>query len=242
MIALRNILAPLLLCVAATASVDPAYAQDGAVQVGLASSQLASAEAILGTRSLAELNLADLRKIKAILDRIVKDDPGSDMAAHILLEDKVGTIDVATLDRQVATMTSGGKPKLQKSAATQAVDAALAAVMETPSRAVPMVMATDTVGLLSVLKSTWIIDPGAPSADVSVTVDFSLTPDGKVVPASIKLVSAQGGGQAAEKEAYRKARMAILRGSDLGFGLPLSKYQEWRNIEMVFDPQGMKLQ
>lgn len=147
------------------------------------------------------------------------------------------------------------KPQKAKPDTSSAVDAALAAAMSATNGAGvteggqgksthlgPPVSAADTEGLLSTLKSTWIIDPGSPSADVTVTVDFQLSPDGKVIPSTIKLVSAEGGNQTAQQIAYRKARTAILHGSDLGFNLPPAKYQEWRDIQMVFDPKGMRLQ
>ena len=138
-----------------------------------------------------------------------------------------------------------------------AVDAALAAAMASTSgdqnnaptanagnglSAGPPMTSADSSGLLAMLGRTWIVDPGSPSAGVTVTVAFSLLPTGKVIPDSVKLVSATGGNEAAQRTAYEAARRAILHGSDLGFQLPPAKYQQWKEIEMVFDPNGMRLQ
>ena len=63
-----------------------------------------------------------------------------------------------------------------------------------------------------------------------------------MIPASIKLLSNSGGSDAgAVQAAFEKARRAILRGSANGFNLPPDKYDQWRDIEMVFNPDGMRL-
>lgn len=65
-------------------------------------------EAIFGQKSVEQEDRSALEKARAILDEIVKEFPGSDAAAHILLEDKVGTIDVEKLDRRLVTIPSDG--------------------------------------------------------------------------------------------------------------------------------------
>jgi hypothetical protein len=159
---------------------------------------------------------------------------------------------------QVASAeTAKPKPAKPKKPDTgnKAVDAAVAAALAATSgqgvtaggqgaskHLGPPLSSQDTAGLLSTLRSTWIVDPGSPSANVTVTVGFKLSPDGKVIAGSIRQVSAQGGDATAQSIAFRKARIAILHGSDVGFDLPPAKYQQWRDIEMVFDPKGMRLQ
>jgi hypothetical protein len=106
----------------------------------------------------------------------------------------------------------------------------------------PPLTAGQTSGLLSALRNTWIVDPGSSAANVTVTVAFSLNPDGTVIPASVKLLSNSGGDAGAVQVAFEKARRAILRGSsEIGFNLPPDKYDQWRDIEMVFNPDGMRL-
>ncbi len=65
--------------------------------------------------------------------------------------------------------------------------------------------------------------------------------DGTVVGNQVRQVSASGGDDAAQRSAFEKARRAILRCQRGGFPLPVEKYDQWREIEMVFNPEGMRL-
>ena len=87
----------------------------------------------------------------------------------------------------------------------------------------------------------WVVDPGARSAGVKVTVSFSLGRDGKVVANDIRQVSATGGNPAAQRAAFDAARRAILRCQKGGYPLPVEKYEHWRDIEMTFNPEGMQV-
>ena len=72
--------------------------------------------------------------------------------------------------------------------------------------------------------------------EVTVTVSFNMSETGFPVPESIKLIDASGGSNSAIKLAYKSARRAILICGSRGFDLPEEKYDQWRTIEMVFDP------
>lgn len=87
----------------------------------------------------------------------------------------------------------------------------------------------------------WVVDPGARSAGVKVTVSFSLGRDGKVVANDIRQVSATGGDAATQRAAFQAARRAILRCQKGGYPLPVEKYEHWRDIEMTFNPEGMQV-
>ena len=50
-----------------------------------------------------------------------------------------------------------------------------------------------------------------------------------------------GGSEAAANQAYEAGRRAIIICGDKGFSLPPEKYEQWKDIEMVFDPKGMRL-
>ncbi|MDZ4134880.1 MAG: energy transducer TonB, partial [Paracoccaceae bacterium] len=43
------------------------------------------------------------------------------------------------------------------------------------------------------------------------------------------------------RQAYEAARRAIIRCGATGFKLPAEKYDQWRNIEMVFNPEKMRI-
>ena len=75
----------------------------------------------------------------------------------------------------------------------------------------------------------------------TVTVGFSVGQDGVPDAGSIALVDAAGGSDTATRQAYEAARRAIIRCGARGFPLPQDKYEQWKNIEIVFDPNGMRM-
>jgi len=91
----------------------------------------------------------------------------------------------------------------------------------------------------------WAVDVGSEASRVSVTVAFSLGRDGKV-QGDVRMVSATGGSDAAISVAAANARRAILRCQTFngrnGYPLPADKYEQWREVEITFDPTGMRLQ
>ncbi|WP_424832837.1 energy transducer TonB [Ruegeria sp.] len=74
-----------------------------------------------------------------------------------------------------------------------------------------------------------------------VVVGFSLTPDGKVVGGSVRMLDASGGTAASAKQAYEAARRAILRCGAKGYTLPADKYTQWQDIEITFNPERMRI-
>jgi hypothetical protein len=54
-------------------------------------------------------------------------------------------------------------------------------------------------------------------------------------------VSYDGGSQAAAQQAYEAARRAILRCGTNGYDLPAESYDYWRQVELIFNPEGMRL-
>ena len=59
--------------------------------------------------------------------------------------------------------------------------------------------------------------------------------------ASIEMLSASGGSAAAARQAFEAARRAIIRCGASGYDLPTEKYDRWRNIEMTFNPEKMRI-
>ena len=64
--------------------------------------------------------------------------------------------------------------------------------------------------------------------------------DGKV-QGDVRLVSAQGGDASAQRTAFQAARRAILRCQRDGYPLPAEKYDHWKEIEMTFNPERMRV-
>ncbi|GAA6199996.1 energy transducer TonB [Aquicoccus sp. SU-CL01552] len=75
----------------------------------------------------------------------------------------------------------------------------------------------------------------------TVVVAVSLSPDGKPQTETIRLMSSSGGGDGAAKQAFEAARRAIIRCGAKGFDLPVEKYDHWRDIEMTFNPERMRI-
>lgn len=75
----------------------------------------------------------------------------------------------------------------------------------------------------------------------TVTVGFSVGQDGVPDAGSITMVESNGGSDTATRQAYEAARRAIIRCGARGFPLPPEKYEQWKNIEIVFDPNGMRM-
>ena len=74
-----------------------------------------------------------------------------------------------------------------------------------------------------------------------VTVAVSMDQSGKPNPGSIRMIDYQNGTEAAARQAFEAARRGILRCAKDGYPLPADKFDQWENIEMVFDPSGMRL-
>ncbi|NOX41547.1 MAG: hypothetical protein GXP05_13875 [Alphaproteobacteria bacterium] len=117
---------------------------------------------------------------------------------------------------------------------------AVAASKAAPSG--PPLTISEKDGLRLAVENRWNL--GSLSSDamrVTVTVGFSLGRDGKPLPGTIRLISSTDASNAASKQAYEAARRAILLSGAKGFDLPAQKYEHWRDIEMTFNPEKMRI-
>ena len=97
-------------------------------------------------------------------------------------------------------------------------------------------------GLIVAVKQCWNV--GALSTDALrtvVTVGVSMSQDGKPDSGSIHMIGYEGGDEASARQAYEAGRRAILRCAGDGYDLPPEKYDQWRDIEIVFNPEKMRL-
>lgn len=102
--------------------------------------------------------------------------------------------------------------------------------------------ASEADSLRLAIQQCWNI--GVLSTDaqqVTVTVAFSMTPNARHEQGTIRMVSASGGSETAVQQAFEAARRAIIRCEGDGYGLPPEKYDAWRDIEITFNPEGMRL-
>lgn len=96
--------------------------------------------------------------------------------------------------------------------------------------------------LVIAVKQCWNV--GALSTDALstvVTVGVSMDPSGMPVNNSIRMIGYEGGSEAAAKQAYEAGRRAIIRCARTGYPLPPEKYEQWREVEIVFDPSKMRM-
>lgn len=145
---------------------------------------------------------------------------------------------------QPVARTAEASPEAAAPDTENAVNAALAAALaeaEAPAApSGPPLTRGEKDGLRIAVQQCWVVDVGSQSADVTVTVGLSLDRDGKVVSGSLRMLNAQGGGDAAVRAAFDAARRAIYRCQKTGYKLPIEKYDHWRDVEITFNPEQMR--
>ncbi len=113
---------------------------------------------------------------------------------------------------------------------------------ETPAAPTgPPLTGSEREGLKLAVSRCWNL--GALSSDamqVTITVGVDMTREGKPVVDSIRLINSSGGSDAAAKQAYEAARRAIIRCGASGYNLPAEKFEQWRSVEMKFNPESMR--
>jgi hypothetical protein len=122
-------------------------------------------------------------------------------------------------------------------------DALAAALGQDPDAPTgPPLSASEKDALRVAVRDCWEVSSLSSLAlETTVVVAVSLTQDGKPVVSSIRQVSSEGGTIASTSEAFENARRAIIRCGASGFKLPIGKYDQWKDIEMNFNPQRMRL-
>ncbi|MDU9002451.1 energy transducer TonB [Sedimentitalea todarodis] len=127
-----------------------------------------------------------------------------------------------------------------------AVDAAVAAALAGPATEPdapvgPPLSAGEKDALRVAVSQCWNVDVGGKSSQVVVTVAMSLDQSGKVIGNSVRLLGSEGGNEQSVQTAFQAARRAILRCQKTGYELPADKYAQWRDIEMTFNPERMRI-
>lgn len=125
-----------------------------------------------------------------------------------------------------------------------AVQAALEAAQSSAQNDVPTgppLSSGEKDALRLAVQGCWVVDPGASWARVTVTVGMSMQESGKLVPGSLSLISSEGGDASAVEAAFQAARRAILRCQKGGYDLPVEKFGQWKEIEMTFNPERMRI-
>ena len=133
-----------------------------------------------------------------------------------------------------------------RDAEADAIAAALAAATTStaanqgPATAGPPLSSGEESAFKNAVSACWVVDSGAQSANVTVTVAFSLTREGRI-DGDVRQIGASGGDSSAVSAAFESARRAILRCQSSGYPLPPEKYDTWKDVELTFDPASMSL-
>ena len=129
-------------------------------------------------------------------------------------------------------------------AAKAALEAALSGGTTTPEPDRPLgdpLTRGEREALRVAVEACWLVDVGSQAANVTVVIGMAMDQKGMVVPGSMRMISAEGGDAAAVETAYAAARRAVMRCQADGYDLPSDKYEQWKDIEMTFNPEKMRL-
>ncbi|MFP7675333.1 cell envelope biogenesis protein TolA [Marivita sp. S0852] len=105
----------------------------------------------------------------------------------------------------------------------------------------PPLTAGERDGFRIAVQDCWVVDVGSQAANVTVTVGFEMDRTGRVVGSTLRMLAAEGGSGTAAETAFQAARRAILRCQGDGYALPADKFDQWKNVEMTFNPESMRI-
>lgn len=138
---------------------------------------------------------------------------------------------------------------VQKDAINDALAKALGGAAPAPTTddapsgpAAPPMTSGEKEALRVAVSACW--NTGSLSSDAlrtTVVVAVEMSNDGKPRAETIRMLTSQGGSGDAVRQAFEAARRAIIRCGANGFGLPVDKYETWRDIEMTFNPEKMRI-
>ena len=143
---------------------------------------------------------------------------------------------------EAPTRTAAPKPA-PKNDTEDAVNAAVSEALDTPPAPTgPPLSVGEKDALRVAVSNCWNV--GSLSTDAlstTVVVAVSMSQDAKPIVSSIRMASFSGGSEAAARQAFEAARRAIIRCGARGYELPVEKYSQWRDIEMTFNPERMRV-
>mgnify|MGYP005992329387 CR=1 FL=1 len=125
-----------------------------------------------------------------------------------------------------------------KKAEAEAIEAALkAAQAEASKPSGPPLTGREKGALVLAVQECWNPPIGVQNAaDLKVTLLVELNEQGRITDGPT-LISPSGSPQGVVKQAYEAGRRALIRCAP--YSLPKDKYEQWRQIEVTFNPQNM---
>lgn len=127
----------------------------------------------------------------------------------------------------------------RKAAEAKAIADALKAVQQTSTNEGPPLTGSEKGALVLAVQQCWNVPVGVQDAgNLVVVLSVDLTPDGKLA-GNPQLIDPSGSPQGLIKQAYEAGRRALIRCAP--YNLPQEKYEQWKQLEVVFNPQKMVL-
>lgn len=150
----------------------------------------------------------------------------------------------ATAEPDTAPAPTPAEPDTAADATASAIAGALeealsGAASGTPDG--PPLTTGERDGFRIAVQECWVVDVGSQAANVTVTVGFEMDRSGRVVTSSLRMLAASGGDGSAAETAFQAARRAILRCQGDGYALPAEKFDQWKTVEMTFNPESMRI-
>lgn len=119
----------------------------------------------------------------------------------------------------------------QRGAFSESNDQLTGDILESKSATPPLTAGT-LIGFRQEVGSCWVVSP---DIKASVTVGFELDREGRVMASTLRLLSSSSEDPVETEAAFVAARRAVLRCQGDGYVLPPDKYEEWRDMELLFD-------
>lgn len=132
-------------------------------------------------------------------------------------------------------------PDATASAIAGALEEALSGASATGRADGPPLTEGERDGFRIAVQDCWVVDVGSQASNVTVTVGFDMEPSGKVITSTLRLLGSEGGSGTAVDTAFQAARRAILRCQGDGYTLPADKFDQWKSVEMTFNPESMRI-
>ena len=152
--------------------------------------------------------------------------------------------EIARLEREQREREERARREEEERQAAQAAEvaAAVAAAQGDSTTTAPVgppLTAGEKDGLRLAVQRCWIIPAGLPnSSDLRVVVGVDLDPDGRIV-GDTELLEPRNSDRTEIRVAYEAARRALFRCQGAGYDLPREKYEQWKRLEVGFNPEGM---
>lgn len=140
-------------------------------------------------------------------------------------------------ERELAAAKAKTDKEAADKAAREELEAALKADSEASKSSGPPLTGREKGALVLAVQQCWTPPIGVQNAaDLKVTLLVELNEQGKITGGPT-LVSPSGSPQGVVKQAFEAGRRALLRCGP--YKLPQDKYEQWKEIEVTFNPQNM---